>query len=102
MSKKFSDSKLYLIDMSSAEELAIADKIKETSKKAIATLQERGIEVYMLTGDNNKTASAVAHQVGISNYKGEVLPSDKAAFVEKIVGRLKAAAQYISFNCSRR
>ncbi|MDT0641954.1 heavy metal translocating P-type ATPase [Zunongwangia sp. F363] len=64
--------------------LAIADKIKETSKKAIATLQERGIEVYMLTGDNNKTASAVAHQVGISNYKGEVMPSDKAAFVEKL------------------
>jgi len=64
--------------------LAIADKIKETSKKAIATLQERGIEVYMLTGDNNKTASAVANQVGISNYKGEVMPSDKAAFVEKL------------------
>tara|TARA_R110002094_G_scaffold201168_1_gene172711 strand:- start:364 stop:1764 length:1401 start_codon:yes stop_codon:yes gene_type:complete len=64
--------------------LAIADRIKETSKKAIATLQERGIEVYMLTGDNNKTASAVANQVGISNYKGEVMPSDKAAFVEKL------------------
>ncbi len=64
--------------------LAIADKIKETSKKAIATLQERGIEVYMLTGDNNKTASAVAHQVGITNYQGEVMPSDKAAFVEKL------------------
>jgi len=64
--------------------LAIADKIKETSKKAIATLQERGIEVYMLTGDNNKTASAVANQVGITNYQGEVMPSDKAAFVEKL------------------
>ncbi|MDE3741051.1 heavy metal translocating P-type ATPase [Maribacter polysaccharolyticus] len=64
--------------------LAIADKIKETSKKAIATLQERGIEVYMLTGDNNKTASAVAKQVGISNYQGEVMPSDKASFVEKL------------------
>ncbi|WP_047418645.1 cation-translocating P-type ATPase [Cellulophaga sp. Hel_I_12] len=64
--------------------LAIADKIKETSKRAIATLQERGIEVYMLTGDNNKTASAVAKQVGITNYQGEVMPSDKAAFVEKL------------------
>ena len=64
--------------------LAIADKIKETSKKAIATLQERGIEVYMLTGDNNKTASAVANQVGITNYQGEVMPSEKAAFVEKL------------------
>ncbi len=64
--------------------LAIADKIKETSKKAIAMLQERGIEVYMLTGDNNKTALAVANQVGITNYQGEVMPSDKAAFVEKL------------------
>lgn len=64
--------------------LAIADKIKATSKKAIETLQERGIEVHMLTGDNNKTAAAVAQQVGITNYKGEVMPSEKAAFVEKL------------------
>ena len=73
--------------------LAIADKIKETSKKAIATLQERGIEVYMLTGDNNKTASAVAKQVGITtNYHGEVMPSDKAAFVEKLQAEGKIVA----------
>ena len=64
--------------------LAIADKIKETSKIAIATLQERDIDVYMLTGDNNKTASAVAQQVGIANFQGEVMPSDKAAFVKKL------------------
>ena len=64
--------------------LAIADKIKETSKIAIATLQERDIDVYMLTGDNNKTASAVAQQVGITNFQGEVMPSDKAAFVKKL------------------
>ncbi len=72
--------------------LAIADKIKETSKKAIATLQERGIEVFMLTGDNNKTASAVAKQVGITNYQGEVMPSDKAAFVEKLQAEGKIVA----------
>lgn len=72
--------------------LAIADKIKETSKKAIETLQKRGIEVYMLTGDNNKTASAVAKQVGITNYQGEVMPSDKAAFVEKLQAEGKIAA----------
>ena len=64
--------------------LAIADKIKETSKIAIATLQERDIDVYMLTGDNNKTASAVAQQVGIANFQGEVMPSDKANFVKKL------------------
>ncbi|WP_339757622.1 heavy metal translocating P-type ATPase [uncultured Winogradskyella sp.] len=72
--------------------LAIADKIKETSKKAIETLQDRGIEVYMLTGDNNKTASAVAKQVGISNYQGEVMPSEKAAFVEKLQAEGKIVA----------
>ncbi|MGZ0014647.1 heavy metal translocating P-type ATPase [Yeosuana sp. AK3] len=72
--------------------LAIADKIKETSKKAIATLQDRGIEVYMLTGDNNKTASAVAKQVGITNYQGEVMPSDKAAFVVKLQAEGKIVA----------
>ncbi len=64
--------------------LAIADKIKETSKIAIATLQEMDIDIYMLTGDNNKTASAVAQQVGITNFQGEVMPSDKAAFVKKL------------------
>mgnify|MGYP001422366465 FL=1 len=64
--------------------LTIADKIKETSKIAIATLQERDIDVYMLTGDNNKTGSAVAQQVGIANFQGEVMPSDKAAFVKKL------------------
>ncbi|SHF43602.1 Cu2+-exporting ATPase [Salegentibacter echinorum] len=72
--------------------LAIADKIKETSKKAIATLQNKGIEVYMLTGDNNKTASAVGKQVGITHYQGEVMPSDKAAFVEKLQADGKTVA----------
>ena len=71
---------------------AIADKIKETSKKAIATLQQRNIEVYMLTGDNNKTAAAVAEQVGITDYRGEVMPSDKAAFVEKLQAKGKIVA----------
>ncbi|GFD72715.1 copper-translocating P-type ATPase [Tenacibaculum sp. KUL113] len=64
--------------------LAIADKIKETSKRAIETLKENGVEVYMLTGDNKKTAFAVAKQVGITNYQGGVMPSEKAAFVEKL------------------
>ncbi|WP_452600754.1 heavy metal translocating P-type ATPase [Pontimicrobium sp. MEBiC06410] len=64
--------------------LAIADKIKETSKRAIEILKESGVEVYMLTGDNKKTAFAVAKQVGITNYQGGVMPSEKAAFVEKL------------------
>jgi P-type Cu2+ transporter len=72
--------------------LAIADKIKETSKKAIESLKLRNIDVYMLTGDNNKTAAAVAEQVGIINFEGEVMPSDKGAFIKKLQAKGKIVA----------
>ena len=64
--------------------LAIADKIKESSAQAVESLQNQGIEVYMLTGDNSQTAKAVAAKVGITNFRAEVLPSDKADFVIKL------------------
>ena len=64
--------------------MAIADPIKESSVQAIRTLKNIGIEVFMLTGDNAQTAAAVARQVGIDNFKGEVLPADKAAFVKSL------------------
>jgi P-type Cu2+ transporter len=64
--------------------IAIADKIKATSKAAIESLQSKGIEVYMLTGDNENTASAVAKQVGLNHYKAGVLPSDKAEFIKSL------------------
>ena len=64
--------------------LAIADQIKNTSKNAIAELQNNGIEVFMLTGDNEATAKAVAHSVGINHYKAEVLPDQKADFVKQL------------------
>jgi Cu2+-exporting ATPase len=64
--------------------IAIADKIKETSAKAVAALQQQGITVYMLTGDNQQTAAAVAAAVGIKDYKAGVLPGDKAAFVKDL------------------
>lgn len=64
--------------------VAIADKIKETSKKAIQTLLGKNIAVYMLTGDNKQTAMAVAKQTGIKNFKAEVLPSEKADFVKEL------------------
>ncbi len=64
--------------------IAIADKIKATSKVAIEALQKKGIDVYMLTGDNEQTAAAVARQVGLKHYKAEVLPADKAAFVKEL------------------
>lgn len=72
--------------------LAIADKIKETSKKAIETLQQRNIDVYMLTGDNQQTAAAVAQQVGLQHFKAEVLPADKADFVKELQSKGKIVA----------
>ncbi|WP_342330591.1 heavy metal translocating P-type ATPase [Pedobacter sp. FW305-3-2-15-E-R2A2] len=72
--------------------IAIADKIKTTSQEAIETLQSRGIEVYMLTGDNKQTAAAVAKQVGLKHYKAEVMPSDKANFVKELQSQGKTVA----------
>ncbi len=64
--------------------IAIADKIKATSAAAIAALRKSGIEVYMLTGDNQHTAAAVAKQVGITTYKAEVMPAYKSEFVKEL------------------
>lgn len=72
--------------------LAIADKIKTTSAAAIKTLQEKGIEVCMLTGDNEQTAKAVAQQVGLKHFIAEVLPSDKAEFVRQLQEEGKVVA----------
>jgi Cu2+-exporting ATPase len=72
--------------------LAIADKIKSTSKTAVDALHLKGIEVYLLTGDNLHTAQAVARQVGINHFKAEVLPSDKADFVKQLQGEGKVVA----------
>lgn len=72
--------------------VAIADQIKEGSKAAVAALQQQGISVYMLTGDNAGTASAVAKQVGIESYRSGMLPADKAAFISSLQGDKKIVA----------
>ncbi|RAK02696.1 Cu2+-exporting ATPase [Larkinella arboricola] len=72
--------------------IAIADPIKETSKAAIQTLKSRGIEVYMLTGDNPQTAGAVAQTVGLTDFRAEVMPSDKAEFVKDLQKQGKVVA----------
>ncbi|MFW9906655.1 MAG: heavy metal translocating P-type ATPase [Candidatus Thorarchaeota archaeon] len=64
--------------------LAITDPIKATSKEVILQLHEMGIEVFLVTGDNERTAKAIASQVGISNVVAEVLPEEKAKIVERI------------------
>lgn len=82
----FADSKKVLAA------IAIADKIKETSRAAIEALQKKGIDVYMLTGDNEQTAQAVAKQVGLKHYKAEVLPSGKAEFIKQLQAEGKVVA----------
>ena len=72
--------------------IAIADKIKETSARAIMDLRNQGIEVYMLTGDNVQTAKAVAQKVGVKNFRAEVMPSDKADFVKQLQSEGKVVA----------
>lgn len=72
--------------------IAIADKVKASSKAAIESLQKKGIDVYMVTGDNEQTAQAVAGQVGLKHYKAEVLPSGKADFVKQLQSEGKVVA----------
>lgn len=71
---------------------AISDRIKETSREAISLLQQQGIDVVMLTGDNPSTAQAIARQAGISHYQAEVLPQQKAAYIKSLQQKGKCVA----------
>ncbi len=72
--------------------LGIQDQIKPSSKSAISKLQKSGVEVFMLTGDNQQTALAVAREVGIKEFKAEVMPSDKSQFVKNLQEKGKVVA----------
>jgi Cu+-exporting ATPase len=74
--------------------IGVADTIKDTSKDAISEFNKQGVEVYMITGDNEKTAMAIGEQVGInkSNIFAGVLPEDKANYVKKLQKQGKLVA----------
>ena len=66
--------------------LAVADTIKESAFEAVSKLQKMGMQIFMITGDNQRTASAIAAQAGITNVLAEVLPQDKANEIQKLQG----------------
>ncbi|MDP1997687.1 MAG: HAD-IC family P-type ATPase, partial [Gallionella sp.] len=70
--------------------IAFADQLRDSSRAAVAKLHDMGIRVVMLSGDNAATAQAIAVQAGISEFRAEVLPQDKAAVVQtfKTEGKL--------------
>jgi len=72
--------------------IAISDTIKTTSLSAIQQLHQMGIEVYMLTGDNESTAKAIAEKTGIDKFQANMLPQDKAAFIKELQQQGKIVA----------
>jgi Cu+-exporting ATPase len=72
--------------------IAVADTLKESALAGVKTLQNKGIEVYMITGDNQRTAQAIAEKVGIKNILSEVLPDQKENEVRKIQNQGKIVA----------
>ncbi|MBO9609876.1 MAG: copper-translocating P-type ATPase [Paenibacillaceae bacterium] len=83
---------LVAIDHRYAGMVAVADTIKETSIAAVSRLKQMGIEVIMITGDNERTAKAIAAQVGIDHVRAEVLPEGKAEEVKKLQAQGKKVA----------
>ena len=82
------------VDGQVAALFAIADPVKETTPQALKGLRALGVRVVMLTGDNRRTAEAVARRLGIDEIEAEVLPEDKARIVKKLreQGRVVAMA----------
>jgi Cu+-exporting ATPase len=72
--------------------IAVADTLKPEAKEALAALRSEGIEVVLLTGDNERTASAIARELGIDRVIAEVLPADKAKIIKELQSQGKMVA----------
>jgi Cu+-exporting ATPase len=72
--------------------VAVADTLKPEAKEAVAALRSEGVEVVMLTGDNERTAQAIARELGIDRVIAEVLPADKAKVIKELQGQSKLVA----------
>ena len=83
---------LVAVDDEAAGLIAVADTLKQYSVEAVKTLQKMGLEVVMLTGDNERTAKAIARQVGVDRVLAEVLPSDKASEIKRLQDEDKTVA----------
>lgn len=81
-----------LIDNSLAGYIALADEIRPESLSAINTLKERGLKVYMATGDNQQVAKAVSQQLSLDNFYAEVLPEDK----QRIIKELQEKGEFVA------
>lgn len=80
------------VDGKVAGVIAASDQLKPTAQRAVTAMQELGLEVVMITGDNKKTAESVAKELGIERYYAEVMPEDKANYVKKLQGEGKFTA----------
>jgi Cu+-exporting ATPase len=83
---------LLAVDGELAGLIAVADTLKEHSAEAVKTLKEMGLEVIMITGDNQRTAQAIASQVGVDRVFAEVLPSEKANEIKRLQAESKVVA----------
>jgi len=83
---------LVAVDGEAAGLIAVADTLMEYSVEAVRTLQKMGLEVFMITGDNERTAKAIARQVGVKRVLAEVLPEDKASEIKRLQDEGKVVA----------
>ena len=92
LEKEGKTAMLLALDNRSAGLIAVADTLKEHSAEAVGRLQQMGLEVIMITGDNQRTAGAIAKQAGVNRVLAEVLPSDKAAEIKRLQAEGKTVA----------